>query len=285
MPRVREPVHRTRSGHQGGSMKEMNSENEQLWYQFLAEGVSIAQTVGKVFNALPSDPRCMFCHSPFGSYGGRLMRVIGRDQSREDPRFCNACIKIGQEHPGGAQVDLAMVFADVRGSTPLAEKLGNREFSQLIDRFFRVSADALIRGNGLIDRLAGDEAIGFFVPGMAGPEYTRRALRSAIELLKSTGHGSNGDPWVPVGVGVHRGHAFVGIVGSRHGVQNLTALGDDVNVGARIASAAGPGEILASVEFCQEAELPIGNLKRRQLSLKGKKQTQEVAVIPLNLGL
>jgi adenylate cyclase len=221
----------------------MENENEELWYRFLSEGISFINSSRMLFRILPEDPRCMSCHSPFQGFGARLMKMMGRGQSREDPRFCDACLKFSQDHPGGAFIDTAMVFADVRGSTALAERVGDREFRRLIDRFFQVSASELINSGAMIDRLAGDEAIGFFMSGLAGPEYPVRALSCAAEILKITGHGEDGDPWIPVGVGVHLGNAYVGMVGSRQGVLNFTALGDEVNVGARIANAAKTGEI------------------------------------------
>ncbi len=260
----------------------MQSENEELWYEFLVEGISIVNKSRAIFGALPDDPRCMSCHSPFAGYGGRLTSLIGRGQSREDPRFCNACIKFSQDNPGGAHVDLAMVFADVRGSTPLAERIGDREFSRLIDRFFQVSANSLIGSGALVDRLAGDEAIGFFVPGLAGPKFAFRAIESAKDLLIATGHTDQDGPWIPVGAGVHVGNAFVGTVGSPIGVSNFTALGNDINVGARIASAAGPGELLASLELCRMANVDAHGFEHRELSLKGKQVPMDVAVIPLD---
>lgn len=258
----------------------MESENEKLWYQMLAEGSFYVNTSRTILGLLPEDPRCMSCLSPFQGFGSRFTSLIGRGQSREDPRFCDACIKFGHDHPGGAYVDLAMLFADVRGSTPLAERVGDRAFSGLINRFFQASAKVLISSNAMLDRLAGDEAIGFFVPGIAGPEYALQALKSGAHLLEATGHGEDGGPWIPVGVGVNVGNAFVGMVGSKQGVLNFTALGDDVNVGARIASAAGPGELLASVEVCHQAGVPVREFEHRQLSLKGKENTKEVVVLP-----
>lgn len=260
----------------------MDSENEEIWYQFLVEGNTFVDKSRIIFGALPDDPRCMSCHSPFRGYGSRFTSLIGRGQSREDPRFCNSCLKFSRDHPGGAHVDLAMVFADVRGSTPLAERIGDREFSRLIDRFFQVSASALINSGALVDRLAGDEAIGFFVPGLAGPKFAVRALESAKDLLRATGHTDQDGPWIPVGAGVHAGNAFMGMVGSPKGVSDFTALGNDINVGARIASAAGPGELLASLELCRMANVETSGLEHRELSLKGKKAPMEVAIIPLN---
>ena len=211
------------------------------------------------------------------------MPLLGRGQSREDPRVCNTCIKHGQEHPGGAHVDLAVVFADMRGSTATAERIGDRAFTELIDRFFQTSSNVLIGEGALLGRLAGDSASGFFVPGLAGPEFARAALNSAVELLKATGHGGgDGEPWIPLGVGVHAGHAYLGLVGSPGGAMELTALGDDINVGARLGDAAGVGEILASVQLCHLVGLNTGDLEQRQLSLKGKESSVEVVVITPN---
>jgi class 3 adenylate cyclase len=71
-------------------------------------------------------------------------------------------------------------------------------------------------------------------------------------------------------------------VGSPQGVSNFTALGDDINVGARIASAAGPGELLASLELCRSANVETNGFEHRELTLKGKQSPMKVAVIPLN---
>lgn len=116
---------------------------------------------------------------------------------------------------------------------PRAEKLGSREFSRLIDRFFRVPSDVLVHSDGLIEKLIGDEVAGLYISGFAGPQYTRRAVQAARQLLEATGHGSTAGPWVPVGVGVHHGKAFVGAVGSKDGIVDFTALGDAVNATAR----------------------------------------------------
>lgn len=253
------------------------AENEAFWRDLLVHGQ--AERKRALFGALPTDPRCMFCHSPFQGFGSRLTSLIGRGQAREDPRFCDKCLQFSYQHPGGTQLDLAMVFADVRGSTPLAERMGDEEFSDLINRFFRVSAEALVDSGALVGRLAGDEAIGFYVPGIAGPDYAEAALRGVQELLSATGHNQRDGPWIPVGAGVHAGNGFVGLVGSREGGMELTALGDDVNVGARIADEAGSGEILASLSFCKEAGVDVDELEHRTLSLKGKEDPIEVAVI------
>jgi adenylate cyclase len=257
------------------------AENEEIWHALFSEGTALLDKGRAVLGAIPSDPRCMFCHSPFKGPGGRVMSMVGRGQSREHPRICNACLKQGHDHPGGAHVDIATVFADMRGSTPSAERLGDRAFTELINRFFQTSSKVLIDAGALLGRLAGDEAIGFFVPGLAGADYAQAALDSAVELLRATGHTDKDGPWIPLGVGVHAGNAFVGMLGEHGGSMELTALGDDINVGARLADAAGVGEILASLQLAQKVGLDTHGLGHRKLKLKGKAAPFEVAVITL----
>jgi adenylate cyclase len=255
------------------------AENEEVWRKIFSEGNAMFDRGRALFGMLPSDPRCMFCHGPFRGPGGRVMTVIGRGQSREDPRICNACIQHGQKHPGGTHVDLATVFADMRGSTPTAERIGDRAFQELINRFFLTSSKVLIDHGALLGRLAGDQAIGYFVPGIAGPRYAQAALDSAIELLVATGHADEEGPWIPLGVGVHAGNAFVGLLGEDGRATELTALGDDINTSARLADAAGEGEILASNQLIEEIGLDTQGLEHRTLELKGKSTPLEVAVI------
>jgi adenylate cyclase len=205
------------------------------------------------------------------------MHLLGRDQSRYNPRFCQKCQVF--EHPGGAEIVLTMLFADIRGSTTLAEQMSAREFGQLINRFYKVATHVLIQSDALVDRLMGDEAIGLYIPGFAGPEHPRRAIEAAQELLRITGHRDAKGPWLPVGIGVHTGSAYVGVVGSEENTADFTALGDNVNITARLASAAGPGEILISEASCIASELDLHRLERRQLELKGKSEPFNVRVL------
>lgn len=248
------------------------------WYKTLMEGESIPRHMQRLFALLPSSPRCKLCNSPFKSWGGFLMHLMGRDQSRYNPRYCQKCDRF--EHPGGAVIELTMLFADVRGSTTLAERLGAHEFSRLMNRFYTVASDVLVKTDAMVDRLLGDEAIGLYIPGMAGPEHPRRAIEAAQSLLQLTGHTDKKGPWLPVGVGVHTGTAFVGVVGGdQGGPQDFTALGDNVNITARLASSAGTGEILISEATYGAAGLDLGELERRELALKGKSEATGVRVL------
>jgi adenylate cyclase len=264
-------------GLQGDAMPTESTVEEQ-WYRMLMEGENIPHTLHRVFGALPSGPRCKMCNAPFKGPGGVLMHFVGRDQSRLNPRYCESCERF--EHRGGAEIVLTMLFADVRGSTTLAERMSAREFSQLLNRFYAVATDVLVQSDAMVDKLVGDEVIGLFVPGMVGTQHPRRAIEAAQSLLRRTGHGDRGGPWLPVGVGVHTGDAYVGVVGGADGnPTDFTALGDNVNITARLASQAAAGEILISDAAYTAAGVDLGSLERRQLDLKGKSESTGVHVL------
>jgi adenylate cyclase len=255
---------------------------EEDWYQMLTEGEPIPHRLYHLHGLLPSDPRCKMCGSPFKGWGGFIMHLMGRDQSRYNPRFCEKCKVF--EHPGGAEVPLTMLFADVRGSTQLAEQMSARDFSRLMNRFYTVASRVLIQTDAMVDRLLGDEAIGLYLPGFAGREHPRRAIEAGQDLLKLTGHQDPKGPWIPVGVGVHTGRAYVGVVGGVESTADFTALGDNVNITARLASEASPGEILISEASYAAAELNREDLERRQMELKGKSEPIGVRVMRISAG-
>ena len=173
------------------------------------------------------------------------------------------------EHLGGTEIQLAVLFADVRGSTQLGEQMKPAEFSQLIGRFFSVSSRVLLGSKAWVDRLVGDQVIGIYIPYFVGPDPERAAIDAARDLLHRTGHDAPDGPWIKVGAGVHSGTAFIGTVGSQDGATDITVLGDVPNVAARLSSAAGPGEILISDDAYLRAGMSL-DLEQRTLDLKGK---------------
>jgi len=226
--------------------------------------------------SIPSDPRCKLCDNPFGP-PGNLMRFVGFGRSRLNRRICRGCIHALEKRPGGAEVELSLLFADVRGSTALAEQASAEEFSQLMARFYGAAATAVDRRNGIVDKFVGDQVVALFIPGFAGADHAADAIAAARELLAKTGHG-NGEPWIPVGAGVHTGVAFVGTVGEGDAV-DFTALGDSVNMAARLASSAGSGEILVSGAAATASQLDTADLEARTLNLRGRAESVEAWVI------
>jgi len=176
-----------------------------------------------------------------------------------------------KRYPGGAELEISMLFVDVRGSTGMAEGMSPASFGQLMNRFYKAATDVLIRTDAVIDKLVGDEVIGLYLPLFTGPNHARPAVLAAKELLVATGHAEAEGPWLPIGIGVHTGLAFVGTVGGAEGtVTDITALGDNVNVTARLASVAAPGEALISEAAYAAGGVDFGEMESRQLELKGK---------------
>ena len=242
------------------------------WEQFLAGTLPGLRFGRSVFGRIPQAPRCKLCNAPFAGVGGRLMRLIGKVPWERNPRFCKSCANgwLLKKGPGGAEVELTLLFADIRGSTTLAASMTPSEYAGVINRFFRVGTDVFVRYEAILDQLVGDEVIGLFLPGYAGADYARKAIEAACALLVATGHGPGRDPWIPIGVGVHTGLTFVGSVGSKDAfITDFTAIGDSVNTTARLASAAAAGEILVSEASSGAAFLDVAELEERCLELKG----------------
>jgi adenylate cyclase len=234
----------------------------------------------RFWRSLPRAPRCKLCLRPFAGPGGAAMRIIRLGPWEKNPRYCRGCYQDIDANHGGAEVELSMLFADVRGSTGMAEGMAARDFSKLLNRFYEVAARILVDREAIIDKFVGDEVVGLFIPGMSGLDHAATAIDAARQLLRETGHGSAVGPWIPVGAGVHTGIAFVGSVGD-HGVTDFTALGDAVNTAARLASAAEAGVILVSDAAAKAAGL-AGALEWRHLELRGR--TDPVDVVVLHVG-
>jgi len=254
---------------------------ERTWRHILIQGITEKdKRLRKIFKLIHSEEKCKMCSVPFNHVTSPLIKLIfQKEPSPHNPRFCNACEDFARKHQGGAEIELTMLFADIRGSTTLAESMSTTEFKNLIDRFYQVSTDIFIKSDAMIDKLVGDEVTAYYVPGMAGPEYTSRAVRAAQEILTRTGHRDPQGPWAPIGIGIHTGVAFVGAVGSANGVVDITALGDAVNVAARLASNAQAGEILLSQQTVEGAFLDTSKMEKRSLSLKGKSAAFDVNVM------
>jgi adenylate cyclase len=253
---------------------------EEEWHDFLS-GTHPHLHDKSPLRFIPSNPRCKLCGAPFGRPGALILRRYGFQPWAKNPKVCGRCFKGLSTHaamcpgaPGdaevrGAEVELSMLFADVRGSSQLAREMTPMEFTQLMDRFYRFSMDVLVEHDAIIEKFVGDAVVGLFIPFMAGPDHVERAVDAARALLTAAGYGSPEGPWLPLGAGVHTGSAFVGIVGGRDS-RDFTALGDPMNIAAHLASQAAAGEILVTQAVVDRAPaLARTNIEPRHVSLKG----------------
>jgi adenylate cyclase len=234
----------------------------------------------RLMRRMPGAPRCHFCSAPLAGIGSPLARLMGSRRWARNPNYCTRCFTILDQHRGGAEVPCSLLFADIRGSTTLAEQSSPAEFGLLIQRFYETAARVLFHHDAILDKFVGDEVMAIFIPALTGELHAARALETGLELLRATGHGQPGGPWVPIGVGIHTGIAFVGSMADPPATA-FTALGDVVNIAARLASSAGAGELLATVDAFDAARpgSSAEALERRELELKGKSQPVRVVVL------
>lgn len=173
---------------------------------------------------------------------------------------------------GGAEVQLTMLFADLRGSTELAERLPATAYRHMVNSFYGVAARHVNESGGMIDKYLGDGILALWIPGFSGQGHASLAVTAAKEMLRETADAS----WLPaevrplpLGIGVHTGLAYVGVLGRSGGLLDFTALGDAVNLTQRLSSAAGSRELLISDETRLAAGVDASGLESRELELKG----------------
>jgi adenylate cyclase len=252
----------------------INEMVEEFWRSFFVEGPPTEKIRRqRFFRYLPGESRCKFCFAPFDGFSGLITKSIFQTYpSRYNPHYCNVCDDFSTKYQGGAEIPITMLFADIRSSSSLAEKIGPVEFSTLINRFFVTSTKILAEAGAMIEKLVGDEVTAVFARGISGENYFGQAIQAARVLLHETGHGNGNVPWVDLGIGIHSGEAFVGSVGKPNGIMEVAALGEVPNTAARLTSLAGPGEILVSEVTAHAAGMETEGLEKRQLALKGHKK-------------
>jgi adenylate cyclase len=235
----------------------------------------------RAFRRVPTNPRCKLCAAPFEGIGGALLRHVGFGRFPGNPAICTNCItEFRKSGVTGAEIPVSLLFADVRGSTGIAEQMRPAEFRAFLDRFYTIGTDTILRHDGLVDKLVGDEVIGLFFGGVSGPRHAQAAITAALELTSLAGRddASPRGP-IPIGTGVHTGEAYVGTTGPAGAVEDFTALGDVVNTTARLASSAAAGEILVSVAAAEAAERSLDGLERRNLMVRGRQEPIDVVAI------
>jgi adenylate cyclase len=239
------------------------------WERLLIDGDEPLKRAQRIYRRLPHDPRCKLCLCPFAGIGGKLCALAGRKPSRKNPNLCTACFN--NLPSGGIELDIAVVFADVRGSTAIGEQSSATAFANRLNRFYATATDVLIRHDGLIDKLIGDEVMALFIPGISGPGYRRVAAVAALDLAEAIRD-------MPIGVAANAGIAFVGNVGSG-AVVDFTALGDAVNLGARLQSHAAPGEVVLSAELYELVSADYPGARSELVDVRGRDEPVPVAVL------
>jgi adenylate cyclase len=157
------------------------------------------------------------------------------------------------------------LYADIRGSTTIAETTSSVDFTRMLNQFYKVVTDAVDSEMSAIDHMAGDGIMVMWVPAFVDEHHSKHAIAAGRRILREFPDMAT----LPVGVGVHTGEAYVGVVGEA-GARNFTVLGDTPNTVARLSSAAGAGELVMSEAAATAAGVETTSLEHLTLDLKGK---------------
>ena len=133
--------------------------DEGFWREFLTSGAPRERRVRGILKHVPSDPRCKLCAAPFAGAGAPVMRLIGKRPAEQNPNVCRKCFTFLSSHHGGAEIDVTMLFADIRGSTALAEGMSTADFHRLLDRFYTTASEVVLAHDGMVDKFAADPFI------------------------------------------------------------------------------------------------------------------------------
>ncbi len=183
------------------------------------------------------------------------------------------------------EVEVTVLFSDIRGFSTIAERLSAREVAAVVGRHLSAMAEVVVAHGGTIDKFQGDAVMAVFGAPDPVPDHAERALGCARSMqarqaeLNAEGWGVDGLPTLGVGIGVNTGSVIAGTVGGA-GRLEYTVVGDAVNVASRLQSEAEAGEIVASASTVAaassvEAE-PIG-----ARHVKGREEPVEVYRIVL----
>ena len=167
---------------------------------------------------------------------------------------------------GGAEIPITVLFADVRGSTGMAERSSASEFSALLARFYELVTQAVRDEGGIIDKFLGDGVMALFIPSFTEKLHAEHGLAAARRILR--------EAELPIGIGLNTGLAFTGFLGPTDEVAGFSAVGDAVNVAHRLGEAAGAGELIVGGDELSFDEPPApeadGAWEKRELQVKGR---------------
>ncbi len=217
------------------------------WQNILSGADRSVARSRRFWRQLPGPPRCKICAAPFQGIGGIATRLTTHRKSAANPLVCSACLARLETHPGGADIDVSVLFADIRASAAMADDGSAEAFRDLLQRFYRVTAEVIDDNCGIVDKFLGDGVMALFFPSVAGTDHAGTgACRRPRSLCGREGRTPR------------RRRRTIGrrpqqrrrLSSARSGGRTSSIsplLGDTVNVAAKLGAAATAGEALISL--------------------------------------
>ena len=181
---------------------------------------------------------------------------------------------------GGEVRETTVLFSDIRGFTAMSETVPAQEVVDMLNDYFELMVEIIFENEGTLDKFVGDEIMCLFGSPLAHPDDPTRAVRTAMKMLDVLEKEFNrdrraaGKPDLKIGIGINTGEVVAGYLGSSRALE-YTVIGDTVNTGARLCSAAKAGQCLIS-EWTYErvkdefevVELPAAQVKGKAKAIK-----------------
>jgi len=181
---------------------------------------------------------------------------------------------------GGENREVTILFTDIRGFTSMAEKMKPEKVVFTLNEYFSEMIDIVFKHNGTLDKIIGDELMIVFGAPLSSDDDTERALNTAIEMQNKISdlnkvRKKRKEPPILVGAGINKGQVVSGNIGSRD-MMDYTVVGDTVNLGSRLCSAASAGEIIVSGRVKNSTEKLFSFKELKPIRVKGKKDKIDV---------
>ncbi len=159
---------------------------------------------------------------------------------------------------GGQKKDIAVLFVDIRGFTPLSESLPPEKVVEILNQYLELTTSAVFGNEGTVDKFIGDATMAIYNAPMNLDDYVYRAVKTGLDMVEGAKKLEKKleqitDKKVGFGIGVNCGDAVIGNIGTSRRM-DYTAIGNTVNTAARLESQAKAGEVLVSEEVYQRVK-------------------------------
>jgi class 3 adenylate cyclase len=185
----------------------------------------------------------------------------------------------GQAELGGQLKELTSLFADLKGFTTFSEQVTPGEIVEMLNRYHTAAVPCILDNGGTIVQFVGDALLALFNAPATQADHARAACKAALEMQRAAAEVAeemawkrvDDVPWPTFRVGVNTGPALVGNIGSPE-LRGFNAMGDCVNVAARLQSIAEPGTVVIGETTLRQLGRGASVSSLGRLSLKGKEE-------------
>ncbi|HEY7168044.1 MAG TPA: adenylate/guanylate cyclase domain-containing protein [Candidatus Binatia bacterium] len=180
----------------------------------------------------------------------------------------------------GERREVSVLFCDIRGFTPVSERLTPEQVVAMLNEFYTLMIDVVFKHEGTLDKFLGDAIMAVFGAPLPQEDHAVRAIRTAIAMQAgirelSARRAQEGKEPIAVGIGVSAGEAIAGSVGTENRME-YTVIGDRVNLAARLEANASPGQILISQWTYEKVDKLVNARSLGYFKVKGKEEEVEV---------